>query len=295
MVDMPQAEETHVPPKAADSGGQEQSDRAVVWGDPASWTWDQPMRVAVDLTKAHPGFWLRVALLGGAMAVIPIFALFFGPLLTVVTLGGGYDQLQGEGDGTVGGTFQRWRSRILPCYGLLSVGMILFLLIGGFAVGAGAGTWFGIRVAAGPQAAEHPLAVVAAILLGGGLFFLGTLLTLRWTAFAIHSIVVEGQPVMTALSRSARVVDSRLLEVIGIGFVMSLLSGIATFFVAIGFLPFHLAWAVGAALTTESEVLRWILGLPMDFVDATLRMGVANVVGVAWMLVFLRQRARLEG
>ena len=35
--------------------------------------------------------------------------------------------------------------------------------------------------------------------------------------------------------------------------------------------------------------------LPVNFLDASLTMGLANYLGITWMLIFLRQRSRVGG
>lgn len=291
MTETPEAGAPLAQPKAADSGGQEQGGDA--WGKPSSWAWNDPLRVAAAIMQAEPGFWVRVALMGGAITVIPIFALFLGPFLTVLTVGGAYEQFHGESDATVSGTLDRWSSRVLPCYGLILIGMLIFSLIMGLAIGGCGGTWFGFRALAGAEVAEQPLTVIVLALLGCGVVALGMVISLRWTAFAAHAVVVEGENPVGALGRSARIVDTGILELIGISLGVTVIYMVLSMAMAMVTIPMQVVWTIGTHVATESEILRWILGLPVDFLDATLRMGMANYLGVTWLLIFLRQRSRL--
>jgi hypothetical protein len=88
MNEMPQADQPLDAGKAADSGGQEAGGHAgEAWGHPSSWSWSEPLKVTGRLVEGHLGYWIRLALVGGAVATIPLLPLLVGPVLAVLAIG----------------------------------------------------------------------------------------------------------------------------------------------------------------------------------------------------------------
>lgn len=270
----------------SDSGGQEEGNRGGVFGAPASWGFLRLCSLAKEIVCGHWRFFGLLAVAAAMAGQIPLADILVRPLLTILVIGAVHDLVTGRetGELRVAALWERHAGAFWPLAwtGLVHAGLVLGVTLLVACVLIPLHMLLGGQGAAGVVAPL--LGLTAACVLG--------ILVFRAGLFSTQEVVLERrsgvEAIQAAYVLAARDLHTLCFTMIGLGglFLIGVLG-----FTAFAALPAGLmiagvakAFGSGLLLTLTGALLRTVFGAAGGMLGLWF--------GVAWTLLYLRQKAR---